>query len=613
MLNDWVYPLGLLIAIVGAGGIGLLLQMRRASEQQQAFSLSEKAVADKTALETSKADVENRLIIAESAIQSYKEETLFLHGKVHHLEKDLAHLQEHLQEREQENSQLRQQTVDFQRSNQSLHQQFSQLEVFHEQFKVNHQNQIQEHQKEKDSLSLRLQQEMSKLADLRSQILILEQDQKRQKQQALQLQEWEKSQQDWLAEKAAFVAQKRSQLEQIQQLEQGLNREKETVKTLQAAIEPLQQAIAEQQSEQQQAIAVTETLNLQVQTLETEKTAWQDQERDLRQQLAKLEVLEQQTKTQIEALTTQVHSLERDRQQFVQAQSQWQSDRQNLETAQRNQDSAYQDLKTQFDALQQQWDQLNAERTRQESQLQAEQSKVIALEQQLLQRQARVTPPSASPAPESSAAPLETVETKVDMSQPATASKPTKNDGEKARKNTISEAKAPTHPSKTEPEAIQGESTPSSLPKSSGQEGDSASLNAGISRDGNITELDVAPVMIPEIVTEAPPAITPETLQTIEESSASHPETVPEITETEPQMLLAGKKFIILGTLSLIDRDRAKDLIQEAGGTLTSSPSAKTDYVLVGKAPGDKLKKAQKLGIAQLSEPQFLKLLGIES
>ncbi|MEM8779721.1 MAG: BRCT domain-containing protein, partial [Cyanobacteria bacterium P01_G01_bin.49] len=46
-------------------------------------------------------------------------------------------------------------------------------------------------------------------------------------------------------------------------------------------------------------------------------------------------------------------------------------------------------------------------------------------------------------------------------------------------------------------------------------------------------------------------------------------------------------------------------------GTLTSSPSSKTDYVVIGKAPGDKLKKAQKLGIAQLSEAQFLEVLEI--
>lgn len=61
-----------------------------------------------------------------------------------------------------------------------------------------------------------------------------------------------------------------------------------------------------------------------------------------------------------------------------------------------------------------------------------------------------------------------------------------------------------------------------------------------------------------------------------------------------------------------MNREKAKTLIQDAGGIVTSSPSSKTNYVLVGKSPGDKLKKAQKLGISQLTESKFLSLLGIE-
>ncbi|NJQ97429.1 MAG: hypothetical protein HC784_06695 [Hydrococcus sp. CSU_1_8] len=50
-------------------------------------------------------------------------------------------------------------------------------------------------------------------------------------------------------------------------------------------------------------------------------------------------------------------------------------------------------------------------------------------------------------------------------------------------------------------------------------------------------------------------------------------------------------------------------LIQKAGGSVAGSPNISTDYIVIGKAPGDKLKKAQKLGIPQLSETQFLELL----
>ncbi len=70
-----------------------------------------------------------------------------------------------------------------------------------------------------------------------------------------------------------------------------------------------------------------------------------------------------------------------------------------------------------------------------------------------------------------------------------------------------------------------------------------------------------------------------------------------------------GKKIVIAGTLSQMNREEAKTIIQTKGGSVTSSPSSKTDFVVVGKAPGDKLKKAQKLGIPQLSESQFLTLL----
>ncbi len=64
-----------------------------------------------------------------------------------------------------------------------------------------------------------------------------------------------------------------------------------------------------------------------------------------------------------------------------------------------------------------------------------------------------------------------------------------------------------------------------------------------------------------------------------------------------------------MGSLESMNRDTAKSLVQQAGGTLTSSPSSRTNYVIIGKNPGEKLKKSQKLGIPQLSETQFLEAL----
>jgi epidermal growth factor receptor substrate 15 len=565
MINDWVYPLGGLFTVVG--GIGLFLQMRRASEEQPVVILEEHTDADKAALEKSKTDLETRLSTSEEATQSYKQEALSLQGKVHHLEKDLAHLQQHLQEREDENSHLRQQAAQFKQSSESLHQQFSQLEVFHEQLKASHQREIQELQKSKEGLSLRLQQEMSKLADLRSQILGLEQNQKRQQQQAVRVQELEKSQQDWNTEKLALVAQGQLQLERVETLEQALEQEQNTVKVLHTKIEPLQKTIAERESQYRAAIALTDSLNLQVQTLETQKGEWQALETDLRQQLANLENLEQQAKSQGEVLTAQLQtlegqiktleeSLEKDRQGFLNAQTQWESDRQGLEMVQKNQELAYQSLKSQFALLQQQYETLNADKTQQESQLQLEQSKVADLERQLIELQVSIILADDD----------------------------------------------------DESEEIQEEEEPSTLPNDELE-------NEPILLAETVTEMEtpadtVPAATVPDIVTEVSPVATLETSEHSPETQTATPEIVP--TETF-ETSLVGKKFIILGTLNQINRDRAKDLIQTAGGTLMSSPSAKTDYALVGKSPGEKLKKVQKLGISQLSESQFLKLLGIES
>jgi DNA ligase (NAD+) len=73
---------------------------------------------------------------------------------------------------------------------------------------------------------------------------------------------------------------------------------------------------------------------------------------------------------------------------------------------------------------------------------------------------------------------------------------------------------------------------------------------------------------------------------------------------------LAGKTFVITGTLPTLKRNEAKDLIEKAGGKVTSSVSSKTDYLLVGQEAGSKLEKGQELGIFQLTEQQFLEMIG---
>ena len=73
---------------------------------------------------------------------------------------------------------------------------------------------------------------------------------------------------------------------------------------------------------------------------------------------------------------------------------------------------------------------------------------------------------------------------------------------------------------------------------------------------------------------------------------------------------LAGKTFVLTGTLEQFTRDEAKAMIEAQGGKVSGSVSKKTSYVVAGEAAGSKLRKAQELGIPVLSESDLLTMLG---
>jgi DNA ligase (NAD+) len=72
---------------------------------------------------------------------------------------------------------------------------------------------------------------------------------------------------------------------------------------------------------------------------------------------------------------------------------------------------------------------------------------------------------------------------------------------------------------------------------------------------------------------------------------------------------LAGKNFVLTGTLKTFGRDEARNLVESLGGVTASSVSKKVDFVVVGEDPGSKADKARELGIKILTEEEFKKMI----
>jgi DNA ligase (NAD+) len=103
----------------------------------------------------------------------------------------------------------------------------------------------------------------------------------------------------------------------------------------------------------------------------------------------------------------------------------------------------------------------------------------------------------------------------------------------------------------------------------------------------------------------------PHNLEVVEQLRAcglTWPEGEPAATTPKP---LAGKTFVITGTLPTLSRDEAKDLLEAAGAKVAGSVSRKTSYVVAGTEAGSKLDKARELGVEVLDEAGLRHLVGL--
>ena len=86
-----------------------------------------------------------------------------------------------------------------------------------------------------------------------------------------------------------------------------------------------------------------------------------------------------------------------------------------------------------------------------------------------------------------------------------------------------------------------------------------------------------------------------------------HIDTIKIVDKTK--MPLAGKTFVLTGTLSGMSRDEAKQKIRALGGNVGSAVSKSTDFVVAGENPGSKYEKAKELGVKILSEKEFMEIV----
>ena len=149
-----------------------------------------------------------------------------------------------------------------------------------------------------------------------------------------------------------------------------------------------------------------------------------------------------------------------------------------------------------------------------------------------------------------------------------------------------------------------GESTAKDLAKHFGSL--DAIMNATVEQLLEVN--DVGPIVAQSLHTFFQQAHNREVVEQLRAAGVHWPESEGLAAQRVP-LPLAGKTFVLTGTMPTLTRDEAKDRLEAAGAKVAGSVSKKTDYVVAGEEAGSKLEKAQQLGITVLDEAGMLALL----